>query len=241
MTIIIIARYLCDDYSIIMWVILILIIFLILYSLKKWKRKLQGMDLKNSSKNTKTTSAEAKTIGLPNGNAKGSVSSSRSCPIIGSKRLSGSPALIQLRYGYGTNRTIGITISIDRIKLFIKYTLKADVPFELSEVFWKDNDNVDSNTHGVSVVTNHHFTDPDERLRMGLSMIQEAYNHRSLAAFASLWNDDKGKEIIHHRNCTNKSGTSNSILTVINYGKQEIRNYLKTLEPEERQTQYITS
>ncbi|KAF0501126.1 hypothetical protein F8M41_020141 [Gigaspora margarita] len=162
---------------------------------------------------------------------------------------------------------------------------KPDVPLELSEETWKSNDNVDSNTHRVSVATNHHFTDPDEQLRMGLSMIQEAYNRKSFAASASLWNGEKGKpnknksEIAQlnqkirelsealikeeaeknmlliskntitdrfnklsneHRNCTKKSagvGTCNSIITVIHNGKQEIRDYLKTLEPEERQAQ----
>ncbi|CAG8589312.1 2560_t:CDS:2 [Racocetra fulgida] len=51
----------------------------------------KGADLKNLTKNTKTTSAEAKAVGLSNGNAKSNASSSRSSPIIGSKRLSDSP------------------------------------------------------------------------------------------------------------------------------------------------------
>ncbi|CAG8825805.1 24361_t:CDS:2, partial [Racocetra persica] len=60
------------------------------------------------------------------------------------------------------------------------------------------------------------------RLLIAKNTMTDRYN--------KLWNE--------HRNCTNKSagvGTSTSIITVINNGKQEIQKFLKTLEPEERQ------
>ncbi|CAG8527453.1 3729_t:CDS:2, partial [Scutellospora calospora] len=163
--------------------------------------------------------------------------------------------------------------------------LKLDIPFDLSDVSWKDDVNIDSDTHKMSIETSYHFTDPDEQLRKGLSMIQEAYNRKSFSVSASLCDGEKGKRNKNkseidklnqkirelsealikeekeknmlliskntitdrynklwneHRNCVNKLagiGTSNNIITVINSGKQEIQNYLKTLEPDERQAQ----
>ncbi|CAG8736536.1 25295_t:CDS:2, partial [Racocetra persica] len=70
---------------------------------------------------------------------------------------------------------------------------KSDIPLELSDVSWKSDDNTYDNTRVTSVATNYHFTDPDEQLRTGLSMIQEAYNRKSLSVSSNLCDGDKGK------------------------------------------------